>query len=144
MRIDVINYGLNSIPKLPNLVFLTMLENGYTIYFMWKNWRISIMSSSMHSLLLIGYKNSTWWNWNASTHDWKTVGLCFQGGYQFRIICVGIIWSHSISTIFLIHRWIYACFYLFYQVLHIDEASQVTFKMFSVITALCERVTNME
>ncbi|XP_078339440.1 uncharacterized protein LOC111107058 isoform X2 [Crassostrea virginica] len=31
-----------------------------------------------------------------------------------------------------------------FKVLHIDEASQVTFKMFAVITALCERVTNMD
>ncbi|XP_033745323.1 LOW QUALITY PROTEIN: uncharacterized protein LOC117330881 [Pecten maximus] len=30
------------------------------------------------------------------------------------------------------------------KVLHIDEATEVTFRMFSVITALCERVTNMD
>jgi hypothetical protein len=30
------------------------------------------------------------------------------------------------------------------QVLKLDDASQVTFKMFAVISALCERVTQME
>jgi len=31
-----------------------------------------------------------------------------------------------------------------FQVLNIDEATRVTFRMFAVLTALCERVSTME
>ena len=42
------------------------------------------------------------------------------------------------------HIWYYGGIIVCFQVLNIDDASQVTFRMFAVITALAERVTEME